>query len=198
MRAPLTGSLLLLALTTSAGAAVTGVPLTVQPESRLWVEGTSTVRSFRCKAADLDARIDAANAQAAAAVVAGTKAVRSVEVKIAADKLDCGNATMNEHMRKAIRVKEAPVIRFTLGSYDLAPKSGGSAVTMNGQLSLGGTEKPISLQAEASEGPNGSLKVTGTKELKLSDFGLKAPSLMMGTMKVADAVTVRYELTLRP
>ena len=68
---------------------------------------------------------------------------------------------------------------------------------MNGKLSLGGVEKAITLDADAKAGPNGTLLVTGSEELKLSDYGLKAPTLMMGTMKVADAVKVRYELALK-
>jgi hypothetical protein len=32
----------------------------------------------------------------------------------------------------------------------------------------------------------------------MSEFGLRAPTLMMGTMKVHDRVTVKYDLTLRP
>ena len=41
------------------------------------------------------------------------------------------------------------------------------------------------------------LRVVGTHELKLSDYGLKAPSLMMGTMKVGDVVKVGFDLVLR-
>ena len=43
-------------------------PLTVQPESRVWVEGTSTTKSWSCKAPAFDADIIATSADAAAAV----------------------------------------------------------------------------------------------------------------------------------
>jgi hypothetical protein len=42
--------------------------LDLQPESRLWVAGTSTVRSFQCQAGAFDAKLESAGADAVAAV----------------------------------------------------------------------------------------------------------------------------------
>jgi hypothetical protein len=198
MRAQLAGGLLLFALIAPAGAEMSNVLLSVAPESRLWVEGTSSVRSFKCTAQQLDATVDAASTDAAAAVLAGTKAVRSVELRVPTAKLECGNGTMNSHMRKALKATQAPEIVFQLADYELASEGGATKVRMNGTLELGGTERPIHLDASAAADPNGGLKVTGSAPVKLSEYGLKAPSLMMGTMKVGDQVTVKYDLTLRP
>jgi hypothetical protein len=43
---------------------------------------------------------------------------------------------------------------------------------------------------------NGTVTLKGTKLLKMTDYGVKPPSLMFGTMKVADAVTVSFDLVL--
>lgn len=191
--------ILLLTLAPLTGAYPgTTVPLNLQPESRLWVEGTSSVRSFRCTAAGIDASIEATTPQVSTALAAGTRAVRTVEVRIPAGKLDCGNATMNGHMLKAVRAKENPVIHFQLGSYELAARAAGATVTMTGTLSLGGTEKSVTLTADAVEGAGGALNVSGSYPLRMTDYGIKPPSLMMGTMKVRDQVTVKYDLMLRP
>ena len=55
--------------------------LTLQPESKLWVDGSSTVRSWSCKAADVDANIEAAP-NGIAQVAAGEKGVRAVRVRV--------------------------------------------------------------------------------------------------------------------
>lgn len=201
MRNSIRLSLLAATLVFPAAGAAQSAPtayLNLTTESKLWVEGTSTVRGFSCRAANVNATVQAATSGAAAAVVAGEKAVRSVTVELPARGLDCGNGTMNEHMRKAIKADAAPTIRFQLVSYDLTPGASGATVRLNGRLTLGGTEKPITLQAQAAEGPGGTLHVTGSHPLLLSEFGLKAPTLMMGTMKVGDRVTVKYDLNLRP
>ena len=178
-------------------AASTRAPLDLQPESRLWVAGTSTVRSFKCDAAAFDAKVESSGTDAVAAILAGEKAVSNVEVTIPAEKLDCRNGTMNEHMRKALKVKEFPTIVFQASTYDLARTKDSVGVTLNGSLTLGGVQKPITIKATAKPGPEGALVVSGTREVRMTEFGLKPPTLMLGTMKVDEKINVGFEVVLK-
>ena len=188
---------LVMLLPALAAAPRYGTPLDLQPASRLWVAGTSTVRGFQCQAGAFDAKIESSGADAVAAVLAGEKAVSTVEVTVPAEKLDCRNGTMNEHMRKALKAKEFPTVVFRATSYDLARTSDSVAVTLNGSLTLGGVEKPITVKAVAKPGDNGTLVVSGTREVRMTEFGLKPPSLMLGTMKVDEKLTVGFEVVLK-
>ena len=181
----------------TVAAARLATPLDVQPESRLWIAGTSTVRSFQCQAGAFDAKIASTNAEAVAAVLAGEKAVSTVEVTVPVERLDCRNGTMNEHMRKALKAKENPTVVFRAEAYDLVRSNDSVAVTMTGSLTLGGVEKPITIKAQAKPGANGALVVSGTREVRMTEFGLKPPSLMLGTMKVDERVTVGFEVVLK-
>lgn len=172
-------------------------PMSLTPTSRLWVDGTSTVRSWSCKATTIDATIDAGVPNASAAVLQGEKAVTNVDVKIPTAKLDCKNGTMNEHMWKALKAKENPTIEFKLSSYDVAKGGAGVTGTLKGQLTLNGQTKPIAVSAVGSAGPDGTLHVTGTHELVMTEYGIKPPSLMMGTMKVGPKVKVSFDLYLQ-
>ena len=171
--------------------------LDLQPESRLWIAGTSTVRAFQCQAGAFDAKIESASGDAVAAVLAGEKAVSRVEVTVPSEKLDCRNGTMNEHMRKALKAKEFPTVVFRATSYDLARTSESVGVTLNGTLTLGGVEKPITVNAQAKPGADGALIVSGTREIRMKEFGLKPPTLMLGTMKVDEKITVGFEVVLK-
>lgn len=172
-------------------------PLDLQPESRLWVSGTSTVRAFQCQAGAFDAKIESSGGDAVAAVLAGEKAVSTVEVTVQAEKLDCRNGTMNEHMRKALKATEFPTVVFRATSYDLAHTSESVGVTLNGSLTLGGVAKPITVNAQAKPGADGTLIVSGTREVRMTEFGLKPPTLMLGTMKVDEKITVGFEIVLK-
>ena len=180
-----------------AGAWVpTDAPLTLLPESRLWVEGTSTVRAFKCKAAVVEADIAAAPG-AVSAVLAGEKAVKSVEVRVPAARMDCGNGTMNEHMLKALKAREHGAITFRVASYDVDKTGDAVRGTLTGTLTLGGVQKPISVAATGRGAADGTLRVAGLHELKMTDYGLKPPTLMLGTMKVGDVVKVGFDLVLK-
>jgi len=169
--------------------------LTLQPESKLWVDGSSTVRSWSCKAADVDANIEAAP-NGIAQVAAGEKGVRAVRVRVQSEKMDCGNGTMNEHMRKALKTESNPVIDFKLADYQVGKSGDAVAGTLNGTLTLGGVTKSIAIPATGkSEG--GALRVTGSYALNMKDYDLKPPTLMFGRIKVGETVTVKFDLLLK-
>ena len=171
--------------------------LTVLPQSKIWVEGTSTIRSFDCRVPEFTLTVAADGAGAVAAVLQGQKAVQAVELTVPAAKIDCGNGTMNDHMRKALKTDDNAIIRFALSGYDVAANATGSAGTVRGALSLGGAEHPIDIAAVATDAGNGAMRVAGSYEIALSAFDLKAPSLMFGRIKVGDKVQVKFDLILK-
>jgi polyisoprenoid-binding protein YceI len=198
MRPTYKTTLLALAILLPASGAwtVANEQLVLQPQSRLWIDGTSTIRSFTCKAVEVNAVVEANGPNAIPALFTGEKGVKTVQVTVPAERIDCGNGTMNDHMRKALKVGESPTITFNLTTYDVAKNAEGIGGTINGTLDLGGVKKPIALQANGtSEG--GALHVTGVYELRMTDYGLKPPSLMFGRIKVAETVKVGFDLLLK-
>lgn len=170
--------------------------LALQPQSKLWVEGTSTVRSWSCQAGDVRATVDASGTNAVARLMTGEKSVQTVNVVLSSEKMDCGNGTMNEHMRKALKTSDTPTIAFKVTSYDLAKEPNGVSGTLTGTLSLGGVTKTIAVPATGVM-TDGALHVTGAYELAMSDYNLQPPSLMFGRIKVRDKVTVKFDLLLK-
>ncbi|AHG93281.1 hypothetical protein J421_5746 (plasmid) [Gemmatirosa kalamazoonensis] len=171
-------------------------PLRLAPQSRLWIDGTSTVKKFSCTAPAFTVDVDAAPG-ASAAVLAGTKAVHTAVVRVSAAKMDCGNGTMNEHMLKALKANEAPTIEFRLTGYDVATSGAGAAGTLNGTLSVGGAQHTIAIATQAVAAGDGALRVTGSYALHMKEFALKPPTLMLGAMKVGELITVRFDLVLK-
>lgn len=173
-----------------------GAPVSLDPASRLWVEGTSNVRDFTCTAESLTVTV-APNGDSAMIrrVAAGEKVITAVDVQVRAHSLDCAhNAKMTEHMLKAIKADENPVIEFRLTSYTMSSDSSAQVAKLDGTLTLGGTEKPVTIDARVQADSAGVLHVTGAYGMRMTDFGLKPPSLMLGAFKVRDPVVVHFDL----
>lgn len=168
-------------------------PLTLKTGSRLWFDGTSTVRSWSCKAPRIDAVIDA-EAGAPAAVLAGQKAVRTVSLTFPVAQLDCENRTMNGHMWKALNSDRHQTIRFTLTGYELAT-AGAVSGTLQGSLLLNGQTRAITVPVQFAAA-DGALRVTGSYPLDMTAWGIEPPKLMMGALKVGETVTVQFDLLL--
>ena len=189
-------ALLALAPASIAGTSRNDGVLTLAPQSRLWFDGTSTVRAFTCAATLLEADVTTMAPAAVKAVAEGSKGIAGVTIRVPAAKLDCRNGKMNEHMLKALKAAEFPTITYRVASYELTKKEAGIEATLTGTLSLGGVEKPLTITAMASEDA-GMLRVRGTRKVDMTEFGLTPPTLMMGTLKVGDEATVGFDLLLK-
>jgi polyisoprenoid-binding protein YceI len=64
----------------------------------------------------------------------------------------------------------------------------GEGLKISGDLELGGKSKPITFDVSESDGT-----VTGSAQLKQSDWGIKPYSALFGALKVNDEVTVVVE-----
>lgn len=186
---------------TPAPAPVTPPPaisgrLTLQTGSRLWFDGGSSVKDWSCKAPTLNVNVVTSKADAATAVVAGEKAVASVELTVPVMSLDCDNGTMDGHMRKALDASAHPSITFSLRAYDLVKSAENVAVTLSGTLTIHGKSLPVTIPATAVAAAGGALRLTGVYELNMKEYGVKPPSLMLGTMNVREKVKVRFDLLL--
>lgn len=166
-------------------------------ESRLWVEGGSTVRSWSCEATKIDGTLTAdATGRSIADVERGA---RGADLSVAVQALDCRNGTMNDHMRKALQAQTHPTIQYRMRSHESVRQSDGSfEVKMLGTLTIAGQQRPMEISAVANQESNGTIKVRGSAPFKMTHFGVKPPSLMLGMMKVHDDVTVHFEVPLVP
>lgn len=159
--------------------------LNLGKESRVWLEGTSTVRSFKCTATKVDVAVVAETEQGPAEMV------KSAGIVIPVGQLDCGNKTMNGHMRKALKAEANPQISWKMTSYTVQ----GANVVINGNLTIAGKENQIELRGTGTA-ENGTIRFKGSKQFKMTEYGVKPPSLMLGTMKVGDQITVSFDLVL--
>jgi len=159
--------------------------LSLAKESRMWLEGTSTVKSFKCTATKFDMAVSAESDESPASMV------KSASLVIPVAQLECGNKTMNEHMRKALKAESNPQITWKMTSYQVE----GSNVLINGKLTIAGKENAIVIRGTGSA-ENGTIRFKGSKQFKMTEYGVKPPSLMLGTMKVGDPVTVSFDLVL--
>ena len=162
--------------------------LNLAKESKLWIEGTSTVKSFSCTAAKVDVSVLAEPGAAPAELV------QSASLVVPVGQLDCRNGTMNGHMQKALKADKHPTISWRMTSYRVE----GTNVVMNGRLTIAGTENPIELRGTGTADNAGTIRFKGSTKFKMTEYGVKPPTLMLGSMKVGDPVTVGFDLVLNP
>ncbi len=189
---------LLLAATAAQARAQESVKLQLEPGTELSISGTSTVHGFTCKTSRIDATlvVDPGYTRDLTKVA---RPIVSVRVEIPAKSLDCGNGKMNSNMYGTLKVDKNPTIVYTLSGYDLAnaTAAGFSAVT-TGTLMIAGKEKTIVMTVKADRIEDTKATAKGEQSILLTDFGIKPPAFMLGTLKVGNEIKIKFNLKAGP
>ena len=162
----------------------------VDPESKLWIEGTSTKSDWTVYAPDIDGSFGLAGE-------GDDLAVSKATFVVAAPTLESRKSTiMDRLMRGALKVEEHPEIKYVLK----VAEPGAEALTYNtqGSLTLGGATKDIDMVVTAEPLGDGKVRFTGSHPMKMSDYGLDAPTAMFGALRTGDEVTVHFDVIAAP
>ena len=187
---------LLLALTVAATPALAqGVRLQLEPGSTITLSGTSTLHGFTCKSDNIQAVFDVDPGYETKDLTTIAKPLLTAKVEIPAKSLKCGEGKMDKNMYETIKADENPTITFVLSSYDLADPTANSFVAnTTGKLTIAGHDNTCVLKVKAVRGEDGSIVASGTHKLLLTDFGIKPPRFMFGTLRVGNEITIQFNL----
>jgi polyisoprenoid-binding protein YceI len=152
--------------------------------------GTSTLHDF-----EMNARSFTSNAQFTVSADNQLQSVNAINVVLPVQNLKGEKDGLNENAYEALNSEKYPNIVFKMTSGKVTPSGGNKyQLTAQGNLTLAGVTKSVTLSATAVVNADGSISTSGSVPLKLSDFNIDRPSFMLGTMKVGDAFTLNYSL----
>ncbi len=121
----------------------------------------------------------------------------SVEIPVKTIKSTKGSI-MDNKTYDALKADAHPNITFKLeGVAPIKQQSDGYSLTASGNLMIAGGTKKIDLAVKGKSNSDGSITFSGAKKLKMTDFGMKPPTALMGTMKVGDEVEIVFTVTLK-
>ena len=166
-------------------------------DSRLRIEGTSTVDAFTCEAGTIvgsghmerpeggagDGRLDSSDA--------------GIALIVPVESFDCGKAKMNRDMYDALLASTHPNIGFQLDEVEvLGSNSSGDGFDLRatGRLSLAGEIRAVTFSVRGMTLPDGRLQAQGALPLLMTDFGIKPPTALFGLVRARDQITVAFEL----
>lgn len=158
-------------------------------ESRIWVDGTSTIHDWTCEVGDVQADIASED---------DFSDLTNAVITVKSDALECKNGTMNKKALSALNAKKHATIRFTAVSNEVGLSGDDVTIDTNGRLELAGKTNPVKATVAGKKQADGSIRLTGSVPLTMSDYDIKPPTAMLGTIRTGDDVTVRFDIVLEP
>lgn len=187
-----------------ADEGTTRAALSFAAGSTLEIEGKSTMHDWESKTQTvhvvfLRAAGSADPGLADLETLVRENGVRGMEVEIPVTTLHSEKSGLDKNMMKSLQAEKYPSIRFRMTGYRVTSPATADTVTLKveGALTVTGVEKPATLEARAWKSARGEW-IEGVEPLRMSDFGIKPPTMMLGALKVADAIDIHYHLLLAP
>lgn len=189
------------ALISAAGssAAAQSVQMTIRPDSKLTLNGSSNVHDWTCRSAEFVATVDVDTAFQTHPLNQVARPIQKVSVTIPVKTLKCGHGKMDDNMYKALKADEFTEIRYTLTSYTVdAGHATADSFTANtvGDLTVSGQTIRVEIPVNAQRLPNGSVRGEGTVNLQMTDFGIKPPTALLGTLRTKNAISIAFDVLL--
>lgn len=180
-------------------AAAQGLPMTIRPDSKLTLAGSSNVHDWSCKSTDFVANVEVDLGFATRPMTQVAQPISKVSVTIPVKTLKCGHGKMDDNMYKALNAETYPDIKYTLTSYtiDHASVTADSFVANTvGELSVAGRTITVSIPIKTARLAGGAARGEGTVALKMTDFGIKPPVALLGTLRTKDAISISFNVLL--
>ncbi len=174
------------------GAAQKSYGLAPVSGSRIWLSGTSTLHPYTSIASNFSMRAGVAFS----GVRSSVPEVVTLSVSIPITNLKCEIGGLDNNLYETMKYKEVPNITFTIRKCELSmdPKNTNRYIVLaKGDLAIAGKDREITLNA-VGELTDRTLKIYGTKDVLMTDFGISPPSLMFGLIVCGDKISVGWEL----
>jgi len=173
--------------------------MTVRPESKITLAGRSNVHDWACNSSTFSATIELAPSYATNPLSSVAKPITKVVVTIPVRSLKCGHGKMDGNMYKALRADEFPEIKYVMGTYEAKSDETSAdkfAAITTGELTVAGTTAKVEIPITAVRKDGGSMVAEGTARLLITDFGIKPPVAMLGTLRTKNEIEVKFTILL--
>ncbi|MFZ4725187.1 MAG: YceI family protein [Paludibacter sp.] len=159
----------------------------IPASSSMTIFGTTNVHDFQSKVGQISGEV----------VINASKQVQSLSVDVPVKGIKSNEKAMDNKTYEAFKSDKNPNISFRLievGSLQINDNEMEGIVS--GNLTMAGVTRKVSFKAIGKSNKAGMYQVKGALPLKMTDFKMSPPTALMGMMKVGDAITLKFDVTI--
>jgi len=158
------------------------------------IDGTSNLRDWQEKVGEVTGDMTATvNEDKSIAL----RAIR-ISMKVLSIKSNIGRA-MDNKTYEALKASAYPEILFTVSAPVrlVQVRDCQAAIPVRGELALAGISKPMIMLVKTFAISQGVLQFEGSQTIKMSDYGVRPPTALFGTMRAGPDITIHFTTTLK-
>ena len=157
---------------------------TLDSKSTFSVSGTSTLHDWEMKSAS--------GTGTATLTIANSKLtdIEALSITLAAETIKSEKKSMDKVAYETLKTDKNKNIKYVLKS---AEKVNETTWELTGTYTIAGVSKAIKTTVKTTVTANG-LNLQGSNKITFTDFGMKSPTAMLGTIKTGQDLTIKFNL----
>lgn len=160
---------------------------TLDAKSTFSVSGTSTMHDWTMKSATGTgtANLTVTNSK--------LEKITSLSVSIASESIKSEKKSMDKVAYKTLKTDKFKNIQYVLKS---ATKTNETTWNLVGTYTIAGVSKEVKTQVKSTI-TNGVVTLDGSNKITFTQFGMKSPTAMLGTIKTGEDLTLKFSIKLK-
>lgn len=160
--------------------------LHIKLPSSVLIKGTSTLHDWESTVEKTEAKLVVNNLN--------DVDIETLNVNVEVLSIKSGKKLMDKLTYKALKAKEHPVITFIFKKGEIVNESTNFIdIKLMGDLTIAGVTKNVFVVTKINKLGN-TIVLKGSHQLKMTDFGIKPPRALLGTIKTGDEITIEFNL----
>ncbi len=170
----------------------------VSDDSEMTIYGSANVTDWESEVKTIHGEITIRNLDQSDWSEAQVSWFERVEVSIPVEDIDSDSRRMNNNMHGYLKKSEYPNITYSLIEVQelVLLDNPGVVLTVRGVISAAGVSKEIVHDVTITESESGGFVVSGSQDLKMTDFGIDPPTAVLGSIRSRDEMTITFRLYL--
>jgi hypothetical protein len=126
------------------------------------------------------------------------ESLTALTLSVPVQDLKSGKSSMDSRAYTALKAQQFTAIEFVLTSATITPAEKNQfQVKSMGSLSIAGVTKPVAMNAACLVKADGTITCSGSAKLKMTDYQIKPPTFMLGTLKTGNDLTIDFTLVVK-
>lgn len=170
--------------------------LALEDGHEMKIDGTSNVRDWEADVKTINARFTIEKFDLSDLTTLTPDHFKFLNITIPVKDIESDSGRLTKNMQGYLKKDEHPVITFSLNNVDsLSVENDRVNITASGVINAAGKDHTATLNLTGTVTDSGKLTFTGNQKLLMTDFGIKPPTALLGTIKAEDEVSIIYSLT---
>jgi len=163
----------------------------IPSQSKVTVKGTSSLHDWEMTSSDMNVEMEM-DQNGNELIISG------LSFRGDATGLKSGHDLMNNKAYEALKSKQHPEIIFRQSGVKIESFQGNDFKgKVLGKLEIAGVTQNVEIPFSGTVKSDQQVSVSGSVKLRMSNYAMKAPTAMMGTIKTGDEVTLEYQVMMQ-